>query len=552
MIDSFYNLSTKAKLYFLSATLILFTVIVTTVSYRAIYSSVNAAHHISIILEHSTVRVNNFSDSLRAMDNTTLAYLSQAPGAPSSYGQFRSVTEDVIRGVMSTSDIMNPQRIGDLQADNEYAATISRLKQEAKALLSPYQDSVNLIKENPQAGLKHYLTVLRPRIIQLIQTAGDAIDQQDRLITKLINEAADMRMAYLSISVAAISILFGAILSWIIVSYITNCIERQSKCIEQMSQGNFDIHIKDYYQDDFGNIIDKIRKLRDNMNVALKAVMDNSDLTDKSLKEVIKRSKNIANKVGNCEGKSITVSAASEEMLSTTMDIAKNCEKASSMSISTKQIIDVGVGRIQKTIEAIRQQSNEVHENSIAVEKVAKRSLDINSIVNTIEEIAAQTNLLALNAAIEAARAGEAGRGFAVVADEVRALALRTSESTQEIAGMVADIQKDAAMAAESINNSVQTMKTTSKDTAEVETTMREMIEHIDNVNMQISQIASAAEEQTAATNEISQNIHDISNLAQDSNSETKSAQEIIDKTVAALYSLRESIAYFKIADHKN
>ena len=122
-----------------------------------------------------------------------------------------------------------------------------------------------------------------------------------------------------------------------------------------------------------------------------------------------------------------------------------------------------------------------------------------------------------------------------------------TSASTQEIAGMVADIQKDAAAAAESINSSVASMEATSKDTAQVEHTMHEMIDHVDQVTMQITQIASAAEEQSAATNEISLHIHDISDLAQNANHEAQNSQEIIDKTVVALHSLRDSIAYFHV-----
>ena len=552
MFDCFYNLSSKLKLFILSATLIAMTIIVAAVSYTAIYNSVSAAQHVSLILGRSAVRVNNFQNSLRVMDNTTLAYLSQSSGAPADYSQFRTETENIVRGVISTADIMNPQRIGDLQSEPEYMRTIAKLKDEAKALMGPYQESVKLIKEDKDRGLKHYLTVLRPKVIELIKTSEYAISQQDKLIVTMATEAADMRMAYLSIAVAVASIIFGVILSWLIVSYISKCITRQGNFIDQMCKGNFNYRIAAYYQDDFGNIIDKIRILRDNMNKALKDVIENSNLTNKTLSEVIRMSRNIADKVGECEGKSITVSAASEQMLSTTMDIAKNCEEASSKSLTTKEIIDNGVGRIQQTIEAIRKQSHEVQSNSVAVEKVAKRSLDINSIVNTIEEIAAQTNLLALNAAIEAARAGEAGRGFAVIADEVRNLAIRTAKSTQEINEMVQTIQEYAESASVSITNSVENMDKVANDAKELENLLNDITSHVVDLNSQITQIATSAEEQTTATGEISANAQNVTQASSEMTAQASMQNDCIKSTLDELKGLQKALSFFRTGKNYN
>ncbi len=552
MFNWFLDLNSKIKLFVLSSTLLAMIIIVAAIGYFSNLRSITAANDISVIINRSSVRVNAVQMSLREFDNSIVAFLTDTASSSQSTEQFKAQLNTNLNNLMQDTNTMNPERIGDKQATPEYKQAILAIKSTMKQI----SDNINgrlltEIETSRNAGATFYFKEVRPMISQVYNNCYKLIQEQNRTVVRLGLEGSDITMAYIGCVVAVIAVILGSIISWAICSYITTCIRRQSNFMREMCAGNFDFEIRAYNKDDFGSIIDSMRRLRDSMNKALSMVKLSSSRTESSLSRIVELSNGIADKVGDCEGKTINVSAASEQMLSTTQDIAKNCEDASNLSNATKDIIADGVNKIKGTIDEIRRHSEDMNANSIAVEKVAKRSLDINSIVNTIEEIAAQTNLLALNAAIEAARAGEAGRGFAVVADEVRALASRTAASTQEIADMVADIQKEAAAAAHSINDSVASMDVTSHNTTEVESTMHDMMEHINSVNMQITQIASAAEEQTAATNEISMHIHGITSLAQDANNQAQSTQSIISEAVQNLHELRDNLAYFKIAsDH--
>lgn len=554
MFDWFFNLNSKIKLFVLSSSLIAMIIIVAAIGYVSNVQSITAAEEIATVINRSSVRVNNMLATLREFDNRNVAFLSDATGSSQSTEQYRSDMTTRFNEIMNAARTMNPDRIGNLPSSPEYRQRILDIKERMERIDVLFnQELMEHISTSRYAGALFYFQTVRPLISDSYSDCSFLLEEQHKVVVKLGMEGSNMTLAYIGCLVAAIAVVFGTILSWAICSYITNCIRRQGNFMREMCAGNFDFPIKKFHKDDFGKIIESMREMRDNMNHALSLVKENSEKTEHSLHQIVNLSQGIVEKVGDCEGKTINVSAASEEMLSTTQDIAKNCEDASNLSNSTREIISDGVTKIQQTIEAIRHQSEEIHENSVAVEKVAKRSLDINSIVNTIEEIASQTNLLALNAAIEAARAGEAGRGFAVVADEVRALASRTASSTQEIADMVADIQKDAAAAAGSINNSVISMEETSHNTVEVETTMRDIVEHVNSVNMQITQIASAAEEQTAATNEISMHIHGITSLTQDANTQAQSTQQIIEETVNNIHELQNSLSFFKLAtDNSN
>ncbi|MBJ6725784.1 methyl-accepting chemotaxis protein [Geomesophilobacter sediminis] len=210
-----------------------------------------------------------------------------------------------------------------------------------------------------------------------------------------------------------------------------------------------------------------------------------------------------------------TVATAGEEMAATSSDIANNCHLAADGAARANASAQEGSGVVQSTIAVMESVADRVRSAAQAVESLGSRSDQIGAIVGTIEDIADQTNLLALNAAIEAARAGEQGRGFAVVADEVRALAERTTRATKEISEMIRSIQSETQNAVSVMEEGNREVERGTGEAARSGRALAEILEQINAVTMQANQIATAAEEQTATTGEISSNMQSITVVVQ-------------------------------------
>ncbi|MBU5613757.1 methyl-accepting chemotaxis protein [Geomonas sp. Red51] len=210
-----------------------------------------------------------------------------------------------------------------------------------------------------------------------------------------------------------------------------------------------------------------------------------------------------------------TVATASEQMSATSNEIALNCHEAARNSKQASNAAETGAQVVAQTVEVMNRIADRVNATSHTVESLGERSDQIGAIVGTIEDIADQTNLLALNAAIEAARAGEQGRGFAVVADEVRALAERTTKATREIGEMIKAIQGETKGAVLAMEEGVREVQQGTEEAAKSGAALQEILDQINAVSMQVNQIATAAEEQTATISEITGNITRISEIVQ-------------------------------------
>ena len=241
------------------------------------------------------------------------------------------------------------------------------------------------------------------------------------------------------------------------------------------------------------------------------------------------------------------VATAGEQMSASSGHIAENCSLAAEGSRHASEAAVSGAQVVDETIAVMHSIATRVKETARTVESLGKRSEQIGQIVGTIQEIADQTNLLALNAAIEAARAGEQGRGFAVVADEVRKLSERTRKATSEISELIGAIQGETKGAVIAMETAVDEVAKGSDKAAESGQALASILEKINEVTLQIKQVSIAAEEQTAVTLDISNNMHQITEVVAQTSSGAKETTRAADELSALAGGLDTIVKQFKV-----
>lgn len=241
------------------------------------------------------------------------------------------------------------------------------------------------------------------------------------------------------------------------------------------------------------------------------------------------------------------VASAITEMASTVREVAMNGETASSNANEAFKEAESGKMVVTETVEAITILAKEVESASVVINKLKADSKAIGSVLNVIRDIAEQTNLLALNAAIEAARAGEQGRGFAVVADEVRTLASRTQDSTQEIQTIIQGLQEGTAQAVSVMNEGVVAAKRAVDTARQAGETLSNIVGSVSAISDVNTQIAAAAEEQSVVADHIDQAVVHIADLSDKSASETDKTLKACQDLARLGEELREVVLQFKV-----
>jgi len=324
------------------------------------------------------------------------------------------------------------------------------------------------------------------------------------------------------------------------------------EALERMANGDLTSKLNGSYQGSYKAMQDNINYLGDSLAAALGEVSDSVSAVANSVQQISSGTEEMAAGAQEQTQQSAEVAGAVEQMTKTIMENTKNASFAAETAKQAGEKAKEGGSVVKDTITGMLRIAEVVQKSAITVEALGKNSDQIGEIVQVIDEIADQTNLLALNAAIEAARAGEQGRGFAVVADEVRKLAERTTKATKEIATMIKRIQKDTGEAVHAMQEGTEEVKKGKDMANRADEVLREIIIGAEKVTDIAAQVAAASEEQSNAAEHISQNIEAISSVTQQNASGIQEIARSTEDLNRLTMNLEQLIGKFKIATDKN
>ncbi|MCU7648751.1 methyl-accepting chemotaxis protein [Pseudomonas aestus] len=329
-------------------------------------------------------------------------------------------------------------------------------------------------------------------------------------------QAAEQYSAAVKLVVVLLLLATGLTLlfAWLLTRSITQPIAKALEAAEEIAEGNLTRPVQADGSDEAGRLLRAMAKMQEKLRDTLQRISGSATQLASAAEELNSVTEESARGLTQQNNEIEQAATAVNEMTSAVEEVARNAVSTSEASKNATASAGDGRDLVQETVAAIERMSGDVQDTASLIGDLANESRDIGKVLDVIRGLADQTNLLALNAAIEAARAGEAGRGFAVVADEVRALAHRTQQSTSEIERMIGSIQNGTEQAVDSMRNSTERAESTLNIARGAGLSLDTINSAIIEINERNLVIASAAEEQAQVAREVDRNLVNIRDLS--------------------------------------
>ncbi|MEZ9233233.1 methyl-accepting chemotaxis protein [Vibrio amylolyticus] len=344
-----------------------------------------------------------------------------------------------------------------------------------------------------------------------LTTLSDLIAEKQSILSNDVDHSIDSSKLTVEIALA-IALIAGAIAFWIIKQFVIKPLKNIEIAMADIAQGDGDLskRMEVTSNDELGKVAKSFNQFVAKIHLTVEEVIISSNAVRADMENIKSLTQSIASFSSNQQQESEMVATAVHEMQVTSSTVSDNANEAAQASGSANEEADQTSAILGQTVDSITNLSSEIDNASQVIHTLDADVGNIVSILDVIRGIADQTNLLALNAAIEAARAGEQGRGFAVVADEVRSLASRTQESTGEIQSMIEKLQEGAKQAVSVMEASKNSSNATIDTAGSASESLNKIRSSIEQMNAMNTQIAAAASQQSNVSNEVNENVQRI------------------------------------------
>lgn len=462
-------------------------------------------------------------------------------GARSEISDEITTLNDLIAKLNSASDVGSSDEMAEInQAYQRFKAALTG----DKGVITRKLSKLKLIGD--AENLLHDADDLSSNALDLVNTLNTTIESDADTTKKQASQSVSSSNTLITI-IALLSIASSAVIAFWVVRNIQRPLADITTKIKMLSSGDLTPNFKRLSTDELGDLADDMQALAESLRHTLHEISSNTAMLATTAEETSSISESSFDNISRQKEQTDMIAASINEMTAAVEEVASSINATQGHAETAQKEVEQGRHLLGKNIKNIEHLAEETDKAAEVIERLNQDTENISAVLDVIRSVAEQTNLLALNAAIEAARAGEQGRGFAVVADEVRSLASRTHNSTAEIQDLIARLLEGSKQAVEVMASSKNDTTECVADIQQAGNMLNTIAESIATINSMSLQISSAAEQQTATANSQNESISQIANIAEqtsDSARENQTASQELAKMAETQMAL---VSQFKL-----